>query len=194
MLITDLLFLLSFAFHDDETVDHDLAMRIRAGDSDAFKEFYNRYSQRLLSLLCSKGMDQTAAEDILQQAFLIIWEKRSELSTGKSIRAFLFTIALNRLRNHFRDQKKGDPEYAFKLISDSISPADHAEQSEAMSLLHSTLKSMPAKRREVFELCYLQEFTYREAAEMMKITRKTVENHMAIALKEIREAMKFHIP
>jgi RNA polymerase sigma-70 factor (ECF subfamily) len=194
MLITDLLFLLSFAFSDDESVDHDLAMRIRAGDTDAFKEFYNRYSQRLISLLCSKGMDQPEAEDILQQAFLIIWEKRSDLSDNKSIRAFLFTIALNRLRNHFRDKKMGDSEYAYKLNSDTISPADHAEQSEAMSLLHSTLKNMPAKRREVFELCYLQEFTYREAGEMMQITRKTVENHMSIALKEIREAMKNHMP
>lgn len=49
---------------------------------------------------------------------------------------------------------------------------------------------MPEKRRQVFELCYLQEFSYKEAAEILNLAAKTIENHMALALKDLRSALK----
>jgi len=53
---------------------------------------------------------------------------------------------------------------------------------------------MPEKRRNVFELCYMQEFTYKEAAEALGVSRKTVENHMGMALKDLRLALKNFSP
>jgi RNA polymerase sigma-70 factor (ECF subfamily) len=56
--------------------------------------------------------------------------------------------------------------------------------------LHAAIGSLPEKRREVFELCYLQEMSYREVATALDISIKTVENHMSLALKDLREKLK----
>jgi RNA polymerase sigma-70 factor, ECF subfamily len=193
MLLPDLLLLFALSIRNDDE-DRKLAALIREGDQAAFKRFFEKHQAPLLSFLMSKGMDKQSAEDMLQQAFLTIWDKRAELKANRSIRSFLFTIAYNRMLNHFRNQKKNEPEYAFELAGTGQNPAELAETSEAMQAMQAALEIMPEKRRMVFELCYLQEFTYHEAAEALNITRKTVENHMALALKDLRKALKLYEP
>ncbi len=170
--------------------DKDLAKKIRNGDKAAFETFYRRHSTPLISFLRSKGLNQQEAEDLLQQAFMIIWEKRDDIDPGRSLRSFLFTTAYRRMLNVFRDRKNIVSDYAYVLESDVQNPAESTETREAMNHLHKALEKMPDKRRDVFELCYLQEFTYKEAAEALGVTRKTVENHMGMALKDLRLALK----
>jgi len=176
---------------NDET---DLARNIKNGDKAAFDTFYQNHSSALISFLCSKGLSQQEAEDLLQQAFLIIWEKREEIKPELSLRSFLFTTAYRRMLNLFRDRKDTVSNYAYVLESDGQNPEESTETREAIQQLHAALKKMPEKRRNVFEFCYLQEFTYKEAAEALGITRKTVENHMALALRDLREALKKFSP
>ena len=173
---------------DDETIR--LFERIRSGDREAFKEFYDKNQAALFSFLLSKGLDRTIAEDLIQQAFLIIWEKRDQIDPSRSLRSYLFTTAYNRMLNVFRDRKDTEPDYAYELSSDGINPEQKAIQSEALQRMHKTLSGMPDRRRSVFEYCYLQGFSHKEAAAAMDISVKTVENHMALALKDLREALK----
>jgi RNA polymerase sigma-70 factor, ECF subfamily len=193
MLLPDILLLIALSIRNDEE-DRELAVLIRDGDHHAFKRFFEKHQEPLLSFLISKGMQLQEAEDILQQAFLVIWNKRNELQANRSVRSFLFTIAYNRMLNYFRDQKNIEPDYAYKLSDSSNNPHENAETSEAMKAMQKALEVMPEKRRRVFELCYLQEFTYKEAAEALDVTRKTVENNMALALKDLRKALKMYFP
>lgn len=191
MLLAELILLFALSITNDDE-DRTLAALIRDGNHDAFKQFFEKNQAPLLSFLISKGMDKQEAEDIVQQAFLIIWNKREEIKINRSIRSFLFTIAYNRMLNYFRDQKNSEPDYAYKLPDSSSNPQENAETSEAMRAMQSALEVMPEKRRRVFELCYLQDFTYKEAAEALDVSRKTVENHMALALKDLRKALKIY--
>lgn len=175
--------------------DHgNLSAKIKSGDKAAFESFYRKHSSALTSFMRSKGLNQQEAEDLLQQAFLIIWENRIDIDPNRSLRSFLFTTAYRRMLNIFRDKKDTVPEYAYRLTSDGQNPEESTETKEAIHQLHSALEKMPDKRRSVFELCYMQEFTYREAAEALGVTRKTVENHMALALKDLRKALKNYSP
>ena len=192
-LLISILFFLALSFQRSEG-DSDLARKIKNGDKTAFDAFYTRHSNALISFLCSKGLSQQEAEDLLQQAFLIIWEKRKEINPDLSLRSFLFTTAYRRMLNVFRDRKNSVPDYAYALAADGQNPEESTETRQAMQKLHSTLEEMPEKRRRVFELCYMQEFTYKEAAEALEVSPKTIENHMALALRDLREALKKFSP
>ncbi len=190
-----LLILIQLALHmEDDLHDRELASRIRKGDREAFRLFFERYQASLLSFLKSKGTPGDDAEDLLQTAFLIIWEKREDIRPDRSLRSFLYTIAYNRMLNLFRGRKKQDPEYAYKLSDSGSNPEETAGNRQALEAMHKALEVMPEKRRRVFELCYLQGLSYKEAAEALGVAQKTVENHMALALKELRTALKHFMP
>jgi len=186
-----LLILIQLALYlEDDLQDRELASRIQQGDREAFRLFFERYQASLLSFLLSKGTPRDDAEDLLQTAFLIIWEKRDGIRPDRSLRSFLYTIAYNRMLNLFRDRKGQNPEYAYKLADSSVNPEEEAGNRQALETMQKALERMPEKRRRVFELCYLQGLSYKEAAQALDIVQKTVENHMGLALKELRAALK----
>ena len=194
LLISILLFLALSLQRSGAEDESELAQQIKNGDKAAFDAFYQRHSAALISFLCSKGLSQQEAEDLLQQAFLIIWEKRREIDPDKSLRSFLFTTAYRRMINLFRDRKNSVPDYAYALEADGQNPEESTETRQAMNQLHAALEEMPERRRRVFELCYMQEFTYKEAAEALDVSPKTIENHMALALRDLRKALKNFSP
>jgi RNA polymerase sigma-70 factor (ECF subfamily) len=181
-------FLLLFA-RNSVLDNQELAKRIKSGNHDAFKELYDALSPQLLSYLKRMGGESADSADVIQQAFIILWEKRSEIDEHRSIRAFLFKIASNRMLNVFRDRKKFiDTE--FEPESTGSNPELIAAGELTLSHFNKAIAALPEKRRQVFELCFIQQFTYKEAAEVLGVTHKTIENHMLTALKNIREAMK----
>ncbi len=169
--------------------DIDMARKIRRGDKEAFRIFFDQYHKQLFFMLIGKGVRESVAEDIIQQAFLTIWEKRNEIDENKSLKGFLFRISYNRALNHFRDTKKFDDSDELPEISNNLDPADDVQERLLHEAITKALNNMPEKRRMVFEMCFMQELTYRETAEAMQLSIKTIENHMGLALKEIRASL-----
>lgn len=197
--IPELLLLLA-TISGGEADDRDLTRRIRDGDHAAFRTFFERYHAPLLGYLRRRNMPQSEAEDLLQQAFIAVWENRLRLDENRSIRAFLYQIATNRSLNVVRDTRKFTADADFdNLPSDHSSPvqahvSEGNPQQEAIftdvqAHLHAAIQQLPEKRRQVFELCFVQELTYREAAEILGVSIKTVENQMGYALTFIRGKM-----
>ncbi len=189
-LITVASLLIYLAIHVAQALeDAELARRIKRGDHGAFKHFFDRYHGVLFGYLCRRGIDQETASDIVQNAFVMIWDKRDQIDENKSIRAFLFRIGHTRALNHFRDNAKFDhhAEIDVRQATDSVSAGhDYNAMHDALT---RAIAGLPERRRAVFELCFLEELSYREAAEMLGISIKTVENQMAFALKSIRGAL-----
>jgi RNA polymerase sigma-70 factor (ECF subfamily) len=176
---------------DEET----LAERIRGGDREAFRTFFDRHHGRLLGFVRSRGVPTGAAEDIVQDAFVYVWEHRSKIDPERSLRAYLFRIGHTRALNHQRDTSKHDPDAA-PSDAETVSaahtrrtPEDDALSAEVRRRIDAAVADLPERRRAVFELCFLEGWTYREAGEALDITRKTVENHMRLALKDLRQAL-----
>ncbi len=178
----------------DELNDPELALKIKNGDHEAFKEFFDRYHAYLMNFLMKRGTAKEAAKDLVQQAFVTIWEKRSEIDETKSLRSFLFRIAYTRMLNLFRDHKKFDEEAEPENEdTTSIDIGEDEKESRAKELntaIENAISSMPDKRQEVFRMCFIQEFTYKETAQVLDVSVKTVENHMGLALKDMRKLLK----
>ncbi len=185
LLVFYLLILLALR-KDSNQDDPELLLAIKSGDHNAFKKFFENHHAFLYHFLLKKGISEQQAEDLVQQAFVMIWEKREDIDPSKSLRAFLFRIAYTRMLNVLRDYSKFDEnaETNEKEGSDEAdSPIQNRELADA---IENAIQSMPQKRQTVFRLCFIQEFTYKDAAEVLDVSVKTVENHMGLALKELR--------
>jgi RNA polymerase sigma-70 factor (ECF subfamily) len=183
--------ILVLALSQDDTPDSTLlARRIKNGDREAFRVFFDRHHGRLFGYLCSRGIDADAAEDLVQTAFLYIWEHRAEINPDQSLRAYLFRIGYTRALNHLRDSSRTTTDSEVERIAGrENSPERNAINAELRERIDAAIADLPERRRAVFELCFLQDCTYREAAEALDVTIKTVESHMRLALRDLREAL-----
>ena len=169
-----------------EPDDPELLLAIKNGDHTAFKTFFEKHHNYLYHFLLKRGVSEQQAEDLVQQAFVMIWEKRGEIDVKKSLRSYLFRIAYTRMLNVFRDSSKFDEAAEFNHTEGSLGSDTSIETKELGEAIESAINSMPEKRQNVFRLCFIQEFTYKEAAEVLDVSVKTIENHMGLALKELR--------
>ncbi len=185
ILVLYLLFLLAIS-KGGETDDPELIIAIKHGDHSAFKKFFEKHHSYLFHFLLKKGVSEQQAEDLVQQAFVMIWEKRAQIDETKSLRAFLFRIAYTRMLNVFRDTAKFDENADLAVEEGSEDVENNLEAKELGKIIENSIASMPEKRQAVFRLCFIQEFTYKEAAEFLEVSVKTIENHMGLALKELR--------
>lgn len=169
--------------------DEALARRIKDGDRAAFETFFRRHHAALFRYLKRRGCPDDVAEDIIQNAFVYIWQRRDQINPNKSLRGYLFTIGYSRMLNHIRDTRKFDVEVDPDEQAASAAPDAETEYALLQEQLQAAIGELPERRRAVFELCFMEDLTYREAADVLGIARKTVENHMRLALQDIREAL-----
>lgn len=187
-LFESILLLCLFAASGSEERE-ELYEAIKNGDQKAFETFYNKNFDKLFIYLKNRGIQSDAAEDIIQKAFIYIWENRKNIDSSLSLRAYIYRIAYTRMLN-FLDQKKESMEWDETFEKNEATPHQHAEYSDLNSSFKRAINSMPERRKAVFEHCFIQELTYKETAEVLSISPKTVENHMALAFKDMRASLK----
>lgn len=187
--IIHLLLLLGAAL-DQESNETALYLKIKKGDRKAFKIFFDKHHEELFRFLRGKGVSKQDAEDLIQKAFIYIWENRAKIEEHKSLRAYIFRIAYTRMLNLIRDAKRFDKNKEVPEVAVSPDEWDNDDRKEELNqAIEVAISNMPEKRQNVFRLCFLQEFTYKEAAEFLKVSVKTVENHMGLALKDLRSEL-----
>ncbi len=170
----------------------NLINRIRLSDSAAFKELFDLYHQDIFNFLYYKIGSVEAAEDILQDVFVKIWERRLQLKNETSIKSFLFTIANHTALNFIRHNKivmKFQMEEQHKPAF-CESPQAELERKNQEELLMESILSLPDKPRVTFMMCKFDGLSYKEAAERLNISIKTVEGHIGRALKILREEVR----
>ena len=170
--------------------DKKLSGLIKNGDHKAFKAFFEAHHDALYRFLVSRGTDRVVAQDLIQKAFIYIWENRHRIDETKSLRAYLFKITYTRMLNHIRDRAKFSGPDGLPENGTASNPEEFAQAQQLTEAVERAIQAMPEKRKMVFEFCFLQEFTYRETAQALDVSVKTVENHMGLALKDIRSALQ----
>lgn len=158
-----------------------------------FQDHYTALCRYAYSILKA----QDSAEDVVQQLFLTLWEKRNELEVPENPRAYLFRSVYNRCLNEvkrgkFKENDSGNG-MVYTVASDET--ASHGMiGSELEELIERSIGNLPEKCQEVFRLSRFEELSYKEIAERLMISTKTVENHMGKALKLMREALSEYLP
>ncbi|NOY96551.1 MAG: RNA polymerase sigma-70 factor [Chlorobi bacterium] len=169
------------------TNDNKLLKKFKKGDHESFEKIFNLYSKSMFRFSLRYLGSKEAAEDVVQEVFLKIWNNRKEIKLGTSFKSYLFTITLNSIRKHFNklsrsNELKHDILYDFsnnKPIFD-----DHPGYQELLDKLDDLIKQMPEKRKEAFVKKKIEGKSLKEISEELGISTKTVEYH-------ITEAMKF---
>lgn len=167
----------------------ELYKAIKEGDERAFKAFFDKHYDSLFIFLRSRNISREVAEDLIQKAFIYIWKNRDKIKPELSLKAYLFRIAYTRMLNHI-EQETHFLELDNNANGVSKTPHDVAEFNDLYKAFKKAISNMPEKRRIVFESCFLNDLTYRETAKNLSVSIKTVENHMALAFKDLRKTLE----
>lgn len=172
--------------------------RIAAYDDQyAYKELFTSLYSYLYHFAFSFVKSKQPAEEILSDVFIKIWEKRSELEKIANLKVYLYVatrnIALNYVEKQKRDATHNLDEFTAGIKSLYFDPEQLMVTAEMMNLIQKAIEDLPAKCKMVFKLVKEDGLKYREVAEIMDISTKTVENQLAIALRKIGSAVDFDI-
>lgn len=161
----------------------------------SFKEFENFFRENFqaASLIAFRYIsDRALVEDIVQESFVILWEKQSQIfTTREDLRKYLFVTVRNRTISCLRRLKIKHLDLE-AYLSESDQP-DHEklydDEELAIHILKATQK-LPAKCRQIFMLAYTENLTYNHIAERLSISKNTVKTQMVIAYRVLREELK----
>lgn len=167
-----------------------LMERLARGEEDALNEIYLFYWQDLFMSAYNVLKDKAACEDIVQDLFLQLWQKRTTLQINTSLRAYLYTAVRYTVFRHIRTGNVRG--VLFEDIDERIA-ANTAEQlieqKEIYTQVARAVALLPEKCREVYKLSREEELTHKEIASRLNISTKTVENQLTIALKRVRSSL-----
>ena len=177
--------------HDKET----LLKLLSQGSEHAFTLIFDHYRGPVYGTAFNFFKTQEAAEELVQDVFLKLWLKRSELPNVQNFNAFLFTMARNAILDKLR--KTANEKIAQQVLSRQqtfTSNTDHRVQdNQYQRILEQAIDNLSPQQREVFRLAKMEGYSQREIAEHLGISVLTVKVHMNKALASLREYLKAHM-
>lgn len=171
---------------------------IRIGDKKAFRTMFEAYYDSLLRFAFRYVHSETIAEGLVQNVFLWIWNKREEWEVEGKLKTYLFRAVKYEAIDHLR-HKRTEEQYIEKfseLRNPYVDPqiSYKSEESEFISAARQAIEELPERARVVYKLSRLEGLTYKEIAEVLEISPKTVESHMSRALGFLRERLSKYLP
>ena len=175
-----------------QQTDEQLMARAAAGSDTAFEELYRRYARRLKGFFFMQlGGDEELAADATHDVFLRAYEARSRYQEGRRVDTWLFTIAYNICKNHYRSNA-----YEAQLLA-SIDAEPVSNQQIEVDLdaaildeaLAQVLNELPAPLHQIFSLHYLEELTIPQIAEIVGVPEGTVKSRLHKTMNIIRKKL-----
>jgi len=168
---------------------HSSDNKTKQCDITTFKSLYLEYYKKLCFHAYKITKRNDIAEEVVQDVFVKIWEKRENLDLSGNISSYLYRAVLNESLNFLKKQKSTayDENSIQNLKSHSNFHEMEINQSEMRKEIRKAIKKLPDKTRRVFIMSRKLEFSYQEIANRLDISTKGVEYHICKALKLLRE-------
>ncbi|MEN8156504.1 MAG: RNA polymerase sigma-70 factor [Bacteroidota bacterium] len=172
----------------------DLLEDIRKGDLPSFEMLYETYYQPLCNFAYLYLNDREVTRDVVSDFFANLWKNRRRIKINQSIKSYLYRSTRNAVISHLRKRKVELTEFDEEMIhtSKSISPETILLKKEFREALEQVMMELPKKSGLVFRMKRVDGLSYREIAQVLDISEKTVENHITIAVKKLKEAVEKH--
>lgn len=175
----------------DEITPHTIEL-LAQGDHAAFSSVFNAHAGPVTRLLTRILRSHEEAEEIAQEVFAGLWEKRSTLVSVKKLEAYLYTTAKYMAIRHIQNRRTHrnyieNEKFVIDILDISADEAIMTRQAEI--LLADTLERMPEQRSRVFKLHHDEGYSYDEIAIILQISNKTVYKHMGLAKADIKNAI-----
>ena len=175
-----------------EQKEIDIIDRLNNSDESVIRVLFDEYYQYLCRSIYRVVPDSSISEDIVQEVFMELWKKRESIKITTSIKAYLRRSALNRALNYLRKNKVKFEEEVQIPDHGSLDSGGQSnmEVMELQDRINGIIDELPERCRIIFCMSRFEEMSYKEIAEALSISVKTVENQMSKALKILRTRLQ----
>ena len=177
--------------------DQKLLSRLKKSDKNSLRDLFTKYHQSLFNFVLYRVKDEVIADDIVQETFLRVWKHRNSIKPNQSFFSYIAKISNNLCMDYFRHEnvKLRHQEHIPQLTqSGADNPAIQYESKIIEDKIHSIVNnSLPEKCREIFILSRVNGLANQDIAELLEVSRRTVENQLYRALKVLRSKLKDYL-
>lgn len=170
----------------------ELLHRFIQGDQSAFNTLYNQFREPAIRFSNSILKDLEESENMVQEAFIKVWERRSGINPELNFTSYLFTILRNRIFDYLKEVKRNEfmkERYWQNIVS--YQNADMADlKEERIEKVKVALDDLTEKRRRIIQLNYEEGKSYEEIASIMNISKNTVKNQLVKAKQILRRQLR----
>lgn len=166
-------------------------------DAQAYKQLFFKFYNPLVKFAAGLVDTRESAEEIVSDVFIKVWDKRSVLNAIENLRVYLYVSTKNTALNYIAKQKKVDivrlEDINIDLPSTTLNPEQLMITAEMVRRIDNAINSLPPRCKLVFKLVKEDGLPYREVADILSISVKTIDNQLAIALKKIAQAINLQL-
>ena len=156
-------------------LDAELVLGVQKDDTSAFDALYFKYHQAVYRNIVKLVKDQVVAEDILQEVFVKLWQKRHSIDVSKSVAGWLFVISFNLSVTYTKKRLREQTLYHRLFNERHSTEEDFKEYEHQHQLLETAIGQLSPQKKKIITLCKLEGKTYEEAAHELNISRHTVK-------------------
>lgn len=167
--------------------DSELLEQLRQGNGQAFRQIYDAYGRRLYYFARSLNLSAEDADEIVQETFVRLWIHHHRTEPGKTLHAYLITIARNLIYNLLK--KKAVKERYINELMRYPTETGEIDHHELHRIIEKGVEALPDKRKRVFRMSRFEGYSNQQIAEELCISKSTVENHLNKALKQIKKLL-----
>lgn len=177
--------------------------KIKGGSQEAFEFLFLSYYQDLCAYASGILHNATAAEEIVQETFVKLWEDRHNLTVEMFLKAYLYKAVRNSCLNYLEHQKVRNKHTQYSLSQHAFNPVPPISQDypianllvkELEQKIEEAIALLPLQCREVFLLIRFEELSYAEVAEQLNISPNTVKTQLQRALNKLRDYLREYLP
>ena len=176
----------------------ELQLRLAQGDEAAFKTLYEYYSPRLFQFAYAIIHSREIAEEIVADVYLQIWQKRVRIGALENLNWYLYITTRNICYTYYRKLNRRRQfdfdEATLSYYQVHATPEEILIGQEVLQVINQAINGLPPKCKLIFRLIKEENLKYKEVAELLHVTPKTVENQMGIAVRKIHEAICKRLP
>jgi RNA polymerase sigma-70 factor (ECF subfamily) len=169
----------------------DKILRELAKDQEpSLEELFNRYYPRLFDFSKSFLKLEQGIDDIIQEVFIRIWQNRKNIKDPTTFNSYIFTITRNLLLNELRSRlnhKNLKDEVRKLSMAQEYAGFDHVQYKDLRNRVSELIEELPQRQKEIFVLSRTEGFSHKEIAGKLQISTKTVEYHISLAIKHIKQ-------
>lgn len=180
---------MSFA---NKCTDVELVERLQNNEEGALTIIYKEYWEIMFLAAYNLVKDRSVCEDIVQEVFISLWQRREKIQIKVSLKSYLYTSTVYKVYDHFNKNKKMAKDELFDNFENKIetsNPETKLMHQELMNYLDAIVDTLPDKCKEVYKLSRENMLSNKEIAEQLNISQRTVEGHISRALKILKESL-----
>lgn len=182
----------------NENTIHNLLHRVsEKGDELAFRELFNLFADGLYRFSFSIIKNKELAEEVVSDVFFNIWVHREGISKIENFKPYIFISARNISLNYLKREKRYKTvwmeDVKVPMLMDEICPESKMITNELKTVISKAINNLPEKCKLIYSLAKIEQLKYKEIADILGISVKTIDNQLAIALKKIGTEIQQYI-